>query len=61
MSTNDVALYTVLFVLFLITAGLFSAFAILLNPPVILLVPILIGFGTSLVSAFMILLILTSK
>ena len=61
MSTNDVALYTVLFVFFLITAGLFSAFAILLNPPVILLVPILIGLGTSLVSAFMILLILTLK
>lgn len=61
MSTNEVALYTVLFVLFLITAGLFAAFAILLSPPVLILIPLLIGFGTSIVSAFMIILILTSK
>ena len=61
MSTDEVALYTVLFVFFLIAAGMFAAITILLNPPVLILIPILIGFGTSLVSAFMILLILTSK
>ena len=56
MSTNEVALYTILFVFFLI-----AAITILLSPPVIILIPLLIGFGTSLVSAFMILRILTSK
>lgn len=61
MSTNEVALYTILFVFFLIAAGMFVAITILLSPPVIILIPLLIGFGTSLVSAFMILLILTSK
>lgn len=61
MSTNEVALYTVLFVFFLIAAGLFAAFTILLSPPILILIPLVIGFGTSLVSAFMILLILTSK
>lgn len=61
MSTNEVALYTVLFIFFLIAAGLFAAFTILLSPPILILIPLVIGFGTSLVSAFMILLILTSK
>ena len=61
MSTNDIALYTVLFVFFLIAAGMFAAITILLSPPVLILIPLVIGFGTSLVSAFMILLILTSK
>ena len=61
MSTNEVAIYTILFVFFLIAAGMFAAITILLSPPVIILIPLLIGFGTSLVSAFMILLILTSK
>ena len=61
MSTDEVALYTILFVFFLIAAGMFAAIIILLSPPVIILISLLIGFGTSLVSAFMILLILTSK
>ena len=61
MSTSDAALYTVLFIFFLIAAGLFASFAILLSPPVLMLIPLVIGFGTSLVSAFMVLLILTSK
>ena len=61
MSTNEVALYTVLFIFFLIAAGMSAAITILLSPPVLILIPLLIGFGTSLVSAFMILSILTSK
>ena len=61
MSTDEVALYTILFVFFLIAAGMFAAITILLSPQVIILISLLIGFGTSLVSAFMILLILTSK
>lgn len=61
MSTNEVALYTVLFVFFLIAAGMFAAITILLSPTVLILIPLLIGFGTSIVSAFMIILILTSK
>ena len=61
MSTDEVAIYTILFVFFLIAAGMFVAITILLSPPVIILIPLLIGFGTSLVSAFMILVILTSK
>ena len=61
MSTDEVALYTILFVFFLIAAAMFAAITILLSPPVIILISLLIGFGTSLVSAFMILLILTSK
>lgn len=61
MNTDEVALYTVLFVFFLIAAGMFAVITILLSPPVLILIPILIGLGTSLVSAFMVLLILTSK
>lgn len=61
MNTDEVALYTVLFVFFLIAAGMFAAITILLSPTVLILIPILIGFGTSLVSAFMVLMILTSK
>ena len=61
MSTDEVAIYTFLLIFFLIAAGMFAAFAILLNPPVLILIPLVIGFGTSLVSAFMVLLTLTSE
>lgn len=61
MSTDETAIYTVLLVFFLIAAGMFAAIAILLSPPIFIMIPLAIGFGTSLVSAFMILLMLTTK
>ena len=61
MSTNEIALCTVLLVFFLIAAGMFAAITILLSPPFFIMIPLVIGFGTSLVSAFMIILMLTDK
>ena len=61
MSTDEIAIYTVLLVFFLIAAGMFAAITTLLSPPIFIIIPLVIGFGTSLVSAFMILLMLTTK
>jgi len=61
MSTNDIALCTLLLIFFLIAAGMFAAFAILLSPPIFIMIPLVIGFGAILVSVFLIFLILTTK
>lgn len=61
MSTNEIALYTIFLFFFLTTAGLFVAFAILLHPPILIMLALGVGVSASLVSAFFIILMLTTK
>lgn len=61
MSTNEIALYTVFLFFFLTTAGLFVTFAILLHPPILIMLALGVGVSASLVSVFFIILMLTMK
>ena len=61
MSTNEVALYTVFLFFFLTTTGLFVAFAILMDPPILILAALIVGAVASLMSVFAIISILTTK
>ena len=61
MSTNEIALYTVFLFFFLTTAGLFVAFAILMDPPILILAALIVGAVASLMSVFAIVSILTMK